>query len=57
MIMAMTMNFEDTDVKIEFSGKARKGLTQDPVVNLTNTINQSGGNVESKAITKKKEVE
>lgn len=57
VIMAMTMNFEDTDVKVEFSGKARKGLTQDPVINLTNTINQSGGNVESKVITKKKDTD
>ena len=44
--MEMSMNFEDVKVEVHFTGKPKKGQSQDPTAALKNRITDNGGIVE-----------
>ena len=46
IIMAMSMNFDESTTKITFKGKARKGTSSNPVSALKDAINSAGGEIE-----------
>lgn len=43
--MAMSMDFEETNLRIKFTGKPKKGVS-DPLTRLKTTIKQNGGDLE-----------
>ena len=44
--MILSMNFDETDLKIEFKGRPRKGTGSNPISVLKDAINSAGGEIE-----------
>ena len=47
VFMEMSMNFEETHLKVYFKGKPKKGLSDNPEFSLKNLIEKNGGTIET----------